>query len=69
MKEGFAPAEAIQVCWNLEEERTRKREIKALHGALEEFNLNEGIVITEDTEAAEDIGGKKYYSCRYGNGF
>jgi predicted AAA+ superfamily ATPase len=30
-----------------------------LHGALEEFKLNEGIVITEDTEAAEDIGGKK----------
>jgi len=44
-------------------------EIKALHGALEEFNLNEGIVITEDTEATEDIGGKKYYLCRYGNGF
>ena len=34
-------------------------EIKALHGALEEFDLNEGIVITEDTEATEDIGGKK----------
>lgn len=47
------------MCWNLEEERTRKREIKALHGALEEFDLNEGIVITEDTEATEDIGGKK----------
>lgn len=59
VKEGFAPAEAIQVCWNPEEERTRKREIKALHGALEEFDLNEGIVITEDTEATEDIGGKK----------
>lgn len=60
-KEGLKPAEAIQVCWNPEEERTRKRETKALYGAMKELKLNKGTVITEDTEATEDIDGKKIF--------
>lgn len=58
LKRGLKPAEAIQVCWNLDDESTRKREIKALLSALKEFDLDKGIVITEDTEATEDTGGK-----------
>ncbi len=59
LKHGLKPTEAIQVCWNLEDEGTRKREIKALQSALKEFNLDKGIVITEDTEVTEDTNGKK----------
>ncbi|MCG7850119.1 MAG: DUF4143 domain-containing protein, partial [ANME-2 cluster archaeon] len=59
VKDGLQPVEAIQVCWNLDEERTRKRETKALCSAMKEFDLERGIIITEDTEAIEEIDGKQ----------
>jgi predicted AAA+ superfamily ATPase len=61
VKDGLQPEEAIQVCWNLEEERTRKREVKALYSAMEIFHLESGIVITEDTEDREEADGKTIF--------
>ncbi|MCD6093725.1 MAG: hypothetical protein J7J51_02915, partial [Candidatus Omnitrophica bacterium] len=45
--------------WNLEEPRTKDREIKALIKAMEEFELKQGLIITEDYEAEEEIKGKR----------
>ncbi|MCD4845979.1 MAG: DUF4143 domain-containing protein [Methanosarcinales archaeon] len=61
MKEGLRPVETIQVCWNLDEERTKKREIRALCSAMKDLNLDRGIIITEDTEAVEKIDGKQIF--------
>lgn len=59
VKEGIKPTEAMQVCWNPAEERTKKRETKSLIRAMDEFNLDKGLVITEDTETTEELGRKK----------
>ena len=61
IKEGLRPVEAIQVCWNLDEESTRKRETKALYSAMDEFDLDRGIIITEDTETVEEKDGKTIF--------
>ena len=45
--------EVIQVCWNLEEKKTKQREIRALVSAMKAFGLNQGIIITEDYEGRE----------------
>lgn len=51
--------ELIQVCWDISDMNTKKRELRALLKALEEFNLENGLVITEDFEGEEIIGDKK----------
>ena len=61
VKEGLRPVEAIQVCWNLDEERTKKREMRAICSAMEDLDLDRGIIITEDTEAVEETDGKQIY--------
>lgn len=61
IKEELRPVEAIQVCWNLDEESTRKRETKALYSAMDEFDLDRGIIITEDTETVEEKDGKTIF--------
>ena len=59
VKQGLHVQELIQVCWKTEEPGVLKREIKGLAAGLEEFNLKEGIVITEDREGEEMLGGRK----------
>lgn len=59
VRTGLKIEEAIQVCWNLDSERTRKRETRALYSAMEAFNLDSGIVITEDMEDVEEMDGKQ----------
>lgn len=61
VKDGLWPVEAIQVCWNLDDERTKKREVRALWSAMTEFDLDKGFIITEDTEGLEEIDGKQIY--------
>ncbi len=41
---------AIQVCYELEDAETRKREIKGLLNACQQFNLTSGTIISNDTE-------------------
>lgn len=48
---------AIQVCWNVDSEDTKKREVDSLVSALETFNLKEGLVLTEDYEDEINVKG------------
>ncbi len=59
IKKGMNVAELIQVCWNLQEKKTKKREIAALMAGMDEFSLTEGRIITENHEGMEVIEGKK----------
>lgn len=66
VKEDTRVKELIQVCWDIGNLTTRKRETKALLKAMDEFKLNSGLIITEDFEGEEVISGKiiKYVSLR-----
>ncbi len=43
----------IQVCWNLKNAKTKKREINSLIAGLKDMHLGEGLVITKDYESVE----------------
>lgn len=58
IKEKERIAQAIQVCLKITPEN-KEREVGGLLEAMDAFNLKEGIIITEDNEAEEEIGGKK----------
>lgn len=59
VKEDAGVKELIQVCWDISDINTKKRETKALLKAMNEFNLDSGLIITEDFEAEETFGEKK----------
>jgi len=59
LKEGQRVTQLIQVCWQVDVLKTREREIKILLKAMDEFSLNEGVVITEDCEEETAINDKK----------
>lgn len=58
LKEKMAVSQLIQVCKELNNEKTRDREIKPLLKAMSEFNLKQGLIITEDEKREEEIQGK-----------
>ncbi|MGQ4833837.1 MAG: ATP-binding protein [Candidatus Asgardarchaeia archaeon] len=49
---------AIQVCWDVTDEMTKKREEQGLLSALEEFDLDRGYILTEDYTYEKSINGK-----------
>lgn len=51
--------EAFQVCWDISQPEVKKREVEGLLCALNEFDLESGLIITEDYEGEEIIGDKK----------
>jgi hypothetical protein len=55
VKAGAKIKQLIQVCWNLNQEKTREREIKSLLKAGAECNCSELLVITDEYEAMETI--------------
>ena len=57
IKRGPAVVEAIQVAWDVEDPKTRKREEKGLMSALKQFGLDRGIIITADHEGRSNYGG------------
>lgn len=59
IKEGQAVNGLIQVCYNIEDDETKKREVRSLLKGMDEFKLNEGLVITEDYESEEEIKNNK----------
>lgn len=61
VKEGLKVRELIQVCWDLRDPITKRREVKALVKAMGEFKLKDGLVLTEDFEGEEKIGGKRIF--------
>lgn len=58
VKEGLKYKQLIQVCWNAEQEKTKKREIAALLKASEELPCDNLLVITENKEEQETIDNK-----------
>jgi len=59
IKEGLRVKELIQVCYDIGEEKTEKREVSSLIKAMKEFELNEGLIITSDYEGGEEVNGRK----------
>lgn len=59
IKKGLKVRELIQVCYDIKDEKIRKREISALIEAMNEFKLGEGMIITWDYEWNEKVNGKK----------
>ncbi len=46
----------IQVCWSLESESTRKRELRGLRAAMEETGCSQGTIVTwqDESKRVED---------------
>jgi predicted AAA+ superfamily ATPase len=59
IKEGLQVKGLIQVCWDPSEEETRKREVRGLLEAMDEFGLREGLILTEDFEGEEELNGRR----------
>lgn len=55
VKQGLNITEAIQVCYSLENERTRQREIQALIEAKDELKAGRLTVITDDEESTVPV--------------
>ncbi len=50
--------EPIQVCWDVTDENTKKREVNGLVSAMKELKLRKGVIITEDFEKTEKVDKK-----------
>ena len=59
VKQGPKIKQLIQVCHNIEDYDTRKRELRALLKASRELKCKELLIITYDYEAEERIKSKK----------
>lgn len=59
VKRGKGIAEAIQVCFDVEKEETKKREVKSLVEAMKRFKIRRGFVITEGYESGERVDKKR----------
>lgn len=59
IKESERINQLIQVCWNIEDEGTKKREIDSILKAMEGFGLDKGIIITGDYEEEEVIKNRR----------
>lgn len=59
IKEDLKVRQLIQVCWEVNRPESKNREIRSLLKAIKEFNLEEGLIITDDYKAEENIQGKK----------
>lgn len=58
VKEKTKPQMLIQVAWSIEDEVAKKREVKALVEALNELNLNKGLILTNSEKEAIKIDNK-----------
>ena len=59
LKHRLKVEQLIQVCYDVNDCDTKKRETKALLKASNELGCNNMVVITEDYEAVEEIKGKR----------
>ncbi len=53
VKDGINKVKLIQVCWDVSQPETRKREIRALLKAMGKLKVKEGLVLTRDEENEE----------------
>jgi predicted AAA+ superfamily ATPase len=59
IKQGLEITELIQVSYDVEDEKTRMREEAGLIEAMDTFELDEGIIITDDRYSVTTVDGKK----------
>jgi hypothetical protein len=59
VKDGERVIQLVQVCWDLDDPETKKREIGSLLKAMRLFKLKQGLVITEELDDEETVKGKK----------
>ncbi len=59
IKKGLKIVQLIQVCYDLENPETKKREIKSLMMASKELKCSSLLVLTEDYEAEQKSDGRK----------
>ena len=59
IKEGFKVRQLIQVCYDINDYETKKREIRALIKASKELKCKNLLVITEEKEGEEIVGKNK----------
>lgn len=59
IKEDTRVRELIQVCWDINNEKTKQRELRSLLKAMDEFDITEAVVITDEAGPTEEIKGKK----------
>jgi len=59
VKEGPKIRQLVQVCRDISGPDVKEREVRSLLRAMEEFGLREGLVLTEDLEGEEKIGGRR----------
>jgi len=55
VRKGLKPEKAIQVVYNLENEKTKKREIAGLVACLKNFDLSQGLIITKDVDDHQSV--------------
>ena len=62
VRDGYKVTEVIQVCVNLNDTKTKQREIDGLLEAMEIYQLDTGFIITEDEIGTEQLtyNGKQY---------
>ncbi|MEW6684603.1 MAG: ATP-binding protein [Candidatus Edwardsbacteria bacterium] len=58
IKDGLKVTKLIQISWDIADYEVKRRELKALMNALNEFKLSEGLVITGDYENKEKVNSK-----------
>jgi len=59
VRRGRSVGEVIQVCFDVEKEETKKREVRGLVEAMKKFKIPRGLVVTEDYESEERVGKKR----------
>lgn len=57
-KEKLKVKEIIQVCWDLEDDKTKAREINGLSAAMDELGLEQGLLLSYDEEGMVKVGKK-----------
>jgi hypothetical protein len=58
VKKGMQVVQLLQVCLEMTSVTTHEREVKALCKALDAFQLNQGMILTDDIDGKENIDGK-----------
>lgn len=57
IKDALKVTSLIQVCWNIQDEKTKTRELRSLHKAMKDLNITDATIITDATEGEEKLNG------------
>ncbi|MFO0792727.1 MAG: ATP-binding protein [Candidatus Brocadiaceae bacterium] len=61
IKEGLKVSQLLQICYNIDNDKTRKREVKALIKVADETGCDNLMVLTWDYEAKEEFGRREIH--------